>query len=62
MCARCDGNDRGAYRKNDAIGHRATALGPASGDAQAGAMLVEHRLDLIVFFWDPLTRSRTTWT
>jgi len=36
--------------------------GPLGGDAQAGAMLVEHRLDLIVFFWDPLTRSRTTWT
>jgi len=29
--------------------------GPLGGDAQAGAMLVEHRLDLIVFFWDPLT-------
>ncbi len=29
--------------------------GPLGGDAQVGAMLVEHRLDLIVFFWDPLT-------
>ena len=29
--------------------------GPLGGDAQVGAMLVEHQLDLIVFFWDPLT-------
>ena len=29
--------------------------GPLGGDAQVSAMLVEHRLDAIVFFWDPLT-------
>ena len=29
--------------------------GPLGGDAQVGAMLVEHQLDLIVFIWDPLT-------
>ena len=29
--------------------------GPLGGDAQVGAMLVDHRLDFIVFFWDPLT-------
>lgn len=29
--------------------------GPLGGDAQVGAMLVEHQLDLVVFFWDPLT-------
>jgi methylglyoxal synthase len=29
--------------------------GPLGGDAQVGAMLVEQQLDLIVFFWDPLT-------
>ncbi|MDB5073535.1 MAG: methylglyoxal synthase [Candidatus Eremiobacteraeota bacterium] len=29
--------------------------GPLGGDAQVGAMLVDARLDLIVFFWDPLT-------
>ncbi|MEA2719618.1 MAG: methylglyoxal synthase [Candidatus Eremiobacteraeota bacterium] len=29
--------------------------GPLGGDAQVGAMLVDAQLDLIVFFWDPLT-------
>jgi methylglyoxal synthase len=29
--------------------------GPLGGDAQVGALLVAARLDLIVFFWDPLT-------
>ena len=29
--------------------------GPLGGDAQVGAMLVENRIDAVVFFWDPLT-------
>jgi methylglyoxal synthase len=29
--------------------------GPLGGDAQVGAMLVDAQLDLVVFFWDPLT-------
>jgi methylglyoxal synthase len=29
--------------------------GPLGGDAQVGALLVDGRLDLIVFFWDPLS-------
>jgi methylglyoxal synthase len=29
--------------------------GPLGGDAQVGAMLVDGKLDLVVFFWDPLT-------
>jgi methylglyoxal synthase len=29
--------------------------GPLGGDAQVGALLVGARLDLVVFFWDPLT-------
>jgi methylglyoxal synthase len=29
--------------------------GPLGGDAQVGAMLVDGQVDLVVFFWDPLT-------
>ncbi|GAC1421684.1 MAG: methylglyoxal synthase [Candidatus Velthaea sp.] len=29
--------------------------GPLGGDAQVGAMLVDEKLDAIIFFWDPLT-------
>ena len=29
--------------------------GPLGGDAQVGALLVDAQLDLVVFFWDPLT-------
>lgn len=29
--------------------------GPRGGDAQAGAMIAERRLDAVVFFWDPLS-------
>jgi methylglyoxal synthase len=57
--ARCElvatGTTGGMVAKATGLSIDLLLSGPLGGDAQVGAMLVDARLDLIVFFWDPLT-------
>ncbi|MDH4128236.1 MAG: methylglyoxal synthase [Spirochaetota bacterium] len=41
----------------DEVGLHVTLLlsGPEGGDSQLGAMISERKVDIVVFFWDPLS-------
>ena len=43
------------------VAHRFVS-GPLGGDQQVGAAIVEGRIDFVIFFWDPSSRIRMTWT
>jgi len=51
------GTTGGLIRDETKLTVRRYKSGPLGGDQQIGALIAEHKLDALIFFWDPLNAA-----